>query len=73
MQAAEFYSINFEIEAAMKAEKIDLQGSGSDLPDTPQSGYTSASAGIYTLHADIDIAISIISISSIYLYIYIRQ
>ena len=60
LQAAEFYSINFEIEAAMKAEKIDLQGSGSDLPagDTPQSGYTSASAGI-------DIAISIISISSI--------
>ena len=50
LQAAEFYSINFEIEAAMKAEKIDLQGSGSDLPagDTPQSGYTSASAGIYT-------------------------
>merc|ERR1719471_236427 len=31
-QAGEFYSINFEIEAAMKAEKIDLQGgSGSDL------------------------------------------
>ena len=51
LQAAEFYSINFEIEAAMKAEKIDLQGSGSDLPagDTPQSGYTSTSAGIYTL------------------------
>ena len=29
-QASEYYSINFEIDAAMKAEKIDLQGSSSD-------------------------------------------
>ena len=66
LQAAEFYSINFEIEAAMKAEKIDLQGSGSDLAagDTPQSGYTSASAGIYTPGY---------KYRNIYIYIYIRQ
>ena len=58
--------VNGGREAAMKAEKIDLQGSGSDLAagDTPQSGYSSASAGIYTPGY---------RYRNIYIYIYIRQ
>ena len=41
LQAEEFYSINFEIEAAMKAEKIDLQGSSSDVgPEQTQYSST---------------------------------
>jgi len=44
-QAEENYRINFEIEAAMKAEKIDLQGSSSDVGSEPTQYSSTLSRG----------------------------
>ena len=57
LQAGEFYSINFEIEAAMKAEKIDLQGgSGSDLTGDNNGQYSPSSSSVsdYNTNSDTD-------------------
>ena len=56
LQAGEYYSINFEIEAAMKAEKIDLQGgSGSDLTGDNNGQYgSSSSVSDYNTKSDTD-------------------
>merc|ERR1740116_404188 len=51
-QASEYYSINFEIDAAMKAEKIDLQGSSSDSPNGGTPTYSSSSGTNFNSETD---------------------
>ena len=52
LQASEYYSINFEIDAAMKAEKIDLQGSGSDSQNGGTPTYSSSSGTSFNSETD---------------------
>ena len=52
LQASEFYSINFEIDAAMKAEKIDLQGSSSDSLSGGTPTYSSSSGTKFNSETD---------------------
>ena len=47
-QAEEYYQINFEIDAAMKAEKIDLQGSSS----SDNTGQFSGSSSVSTYNTE---------------------
>ena len=51
-QAEEYYQINFEIDAAMKAEKIDLQGSSSDSRSSDNTGQYSGSSSVSTYNTE---------------------